>query len=115
MPITPMPAKRSSGGNSELSAAHFARNDRPMNSTMAPTRATVLPPNSQAFARATSTSIASGFAGAMTAGCGALRRSRGSLGRVVADVSGYGESLRTGDGNVGVKSAVAMTELASIG
>ena len=63
-----MAASRNSGGKSELSTAHLARNDKPMNSTTVPTRATVLPPNSQFFARAMSTSMALGAAGFIGAG-----------------------------------------------
>ena len=66
-----MPASRRSGGNSALSAAHFARNERPIKSTTAPTRATVLPPSSQAFAFASSSSKGLGFCAAMTRGTAA--------------------------------------------
>ena len=58
--MMPTAARRNSGGNRALSAAHLARNDSPMKSTTVPTRATVLPPSSHAFARPTSFSMGSG-------------------------------------------------------
>ena len=117
MPTSPMPASRNSGGNSALSAAHFARKDSPMKSTMAPTRATVLPPKSHAFARATSNATASGFADALSVGSGAGAAATGAIGgiAVATGVAGLGKALSVGNGNADVVLVVATTAPAVIG
>ncbi len=63
-----VPARRNSIGSMSLSAAYFSRNATPKNSTMIPTRTTVLPPSSQSRAAPNARSAMPGSRGAGGAG-----------------------------------------------
>ena len=74
-----MAASRSCGGKRSRSIARRARNASPMNSTTAPSRATVFPPSSQVRARSTAASRAVGARGAAASDAGGGESQPGAL------------------------------------
>ena len=91
-----VPARRNSIGSMLLSAAYLSRNATPKNSTMIPTRTTVLPPSSQSRARGRR--ARRGRLAVWAAREAPTVRGRGgvSLARIAAAGVGAGEAARTG-------------------